>query len=42
MWKQSVWTSAISAAVASKYLKDAGLLVLPGAAPAVSGTPGIS
>ncbi|XP_076104633.1 dihydropteridine reductase-like [Mytilus galloprovincialis] len=41
MWKQSVWTSAISAAVASKYLKDGGLLVLPGAAPAVSGTPGM-
>ncbi|CAC5395982.1 QDPR [Mytilus coruscus] len=41
MWKQSVWTSAISAAVASKYLKDGGLLTLPGAAPAVSGTPGM-
>ncbi|KAK3607061.1 hypothetical protein CHS0354_039715 [Potamilus streckersoni] len=41
MWKQSVWTSAISANLAGKHLKDGGLITLPGAAPAVSGTPGM-
>ena len=40
MWKQSCWTSAISAAIAAKHLKEGGLLTLPGAAPAVGGTPG--
>lgn len=41
MWKQSVWTSAISAAIGANYLKDGGLLTLTGANPATSGTPGM-
>jgi len=41
MWKQSVWSSAISATVAAKHLKDDGLIVLPGAKPCVGGTPGM-
>lgn len=41
MWKQSVWTSSISAAVAAQYLKDGGLLALTGAKPALEGTPGM-
>ncbi len=42
MWKQSVWSSAISASVASKHLKaGGGCLVLPGAQPATDGTPGM-
>ncbi len=42
MWKQSVWSSAISAALAAGHLRDGGLLVLPGARPALSGTPGMA
>ena len=43
MWKQSVWSSLISAQLASKYLKEAGTLALPGAAAALdpAGTPGM-
>ena len=41
MWKQSVWSSTISAKVANKHLKSGGILVLPGAAPASAGTPGM-
>eukprot|EP00095_Tigriopus_kingsejongensis_P012096 maker-scaffold702_size109376-snap-gene-0.22 protein:Tk12096 transcript:maker-scaffold702_size109376-snap-gene-0.22-mRNA-1 annotation:"dihydropteridine reductase" len=41
MWKQSVWSSAISASLASKHLKDGGLILLPGAKPALEGTPGM-
>lgn len=41
MWKQSVWTSSISAAVAANYLKEGGLILLTGAKPALSGTPGM-
>jgi len=41
MWKQSVWSSAIAATLASKFLCEGGLLVLPGAEPAVGGTPGM-
>jgi len=41
MWKQSVWSSAISATLSAKHLKDGGLLVLPGAKPCVGGTPGM-
>lgn len=41
MWKQSVWTSSIAAALAAKYLKEGGILTLPGAAPCVKGTAGI-
>ena len=37
MWKQSVWSSSISAALAAKHLKVAGCLVLPGAQPALEG-----
>jgi len=41
MWKQSVWSSAISAAVAAAHLKAGGCLVLPGAKAALEGTPGM-
>jgi len=41
MWKQSVWTSSISAALSALYLKDGGLLALTGAKPALKGTPGM-
>ena len=41
MWKQSVWSSSISGSLAAKYLRDGGLLVLPGAKPATGGTPGM-
>ncbi len=41
MWKQSVWSSTISAALAAKHLKKDGLLVLPGAKPALGGTAGM-
>lgn len=41
MWKQSVWSSTISAALASKHLKAGGCLVLPGAQPALKGTAGM-
>ncbi|KAL5279407.1 QDPR family protein [Megaselia abdita] len=41
MWKQSVWTSSISAAVGAKYLKEGGLIALTGAKPALAGTPGM-
>lgn len=42
MWKQSVWSSLISASLASKYLKaNGGVLTLPGAAAALNATPGM-
>ena len=41
MWKQSVWPSLISAQLASRHLKDGGLLTLPGAQPGTSATPGL-
>ncbi|KAL4232090.1 hypothetical protein ACF0H5_009666 [Mactra antiquata] len=41
MWKQSVWTSSIAASVAAKYLKEGGLITLPGAQPALEGTAGM-
>lgn len=41
MWRQSVWTSAISATVASHHLKEGGVLALTGAKPALEGTPGM-
>nr|XP_022336092.1 exonuclease 3'-5' domain-containing protein 2-like [Crassostrea virginica] len=41
MWKQSVWTSSIAAALAAKYLKEGGVITLPGAAPCVGGTAGM-
>ncbi|KAG2388216.1 hypothetical protein C9374_001066 [Naegleria lovaniensis] len=39
MWKVSVQSSVLSALIASAHLKDGGLLVLPGAAGALSPTP---
>ncbi|TMS32741.1 hypothetical protein L596_000546 [Steinernema carpocapsae] len=41
MWKQSVWSSAISARIAAEHLKEGGIIQLTGAAPAVAGTPGM-
>uniref|UniRef100_A0A1I7YWP1 Dihydropteridine reductase n=1 Tax=Steinernema glaseri TaxID=37863 RepID=A0A1I7YWP1_9BILA len=41
MWKQSVWSSAISARIAAEHLKENGLIQLTGAAPALDGTPGM-
>ncbi|XP_014667497.1 PREDICTED: dihydropteridine reductase-like [Priapulus caudatus] len=41
MWKQSVWTSVISAHMASKHLKEGGTLVLTGAQAALEGTAGM-
>lgn len=40
MWKQSVWTSTISSHLATKHLKDGGLLTLSGARACLEGTPG--
>ncbi len=40
MWKQSVWSSCISASLAAKHLKPGGVILLPGAKPAMKGTPG--
>ncbi|XP_022192770.1 dihydropteridine reductase [Nilaparvata lugens] len=41
MWKQSVWSSVIAASIASNYLKEGGLVSLPGAKPALGPTPGM-
>lgn len=41
MWAQSVWSSTISAQAAATFLKEGGLLALPGAQPALNGTPGM-
>merc|ERR1739844_161229 len=41
MWKRSVWSSGISAALAAKHLKPSGCLILPGAQPALAGTAGM-
>ncbi|XP_033113416.1 dihydropteridine reductase-like [Anneissia japonica] len=41
MWKQSVWSSVLAAEIASKHLKDGGLLQLTGAQPALNGTAGM-
>lgn len=41
MWKQSVWTSVISAHLAANHLKDGGVLALTGAQPALTATPGM-
>lgn len=41
MWKQSVWTSTISSHLATKHLKEEGLLTLAGAKAGLSGTPGM-
>ena len=37
MWKQSVWSSVLASAIASKHLKEGGLLTLNGAKPALEG-----
>jgi dihydropteridine reductase len=42
MWRQSVWPASISAALATAHLREGGICVLPGAAPAVAGTPGMA
>jgi len=42
MWKSSVWPASISASLAAKHLKQGGMVVLPGAAPATDGTPGMA
>ncbi|KAL9918191.1 dihydropteridine reductase-like isoform 1-T4 [Glossina fuscipes fuscipes] len=39
MWRQSVWTSTISATIAANHLKPEGLLALTGAKLALEGTP---
>lgn len=39
-WKQSVWSSVITAQLSGTFLKEGGLVSLPGAAPALKGTPG--
>ncbi|KAL7631288.1 UNVERIFIED_CONTAM: hypothetical protein RMT77_018409 [Armadillidium vulgare] len=41
MWKQSVWSSQIAAQASGKYLKEGGIITLPGAQPALEGTPGM-
>ena len=42
MWKQSVWSSLITARLAAKFLAEDSLVVLPGAQPAqAGGTPGM-
>ncbi|XP_060575835.1 dihydropteridine reductase-like isoform X2 [Ruditapes philippinarum] len=41
MWKQSVVSSSIAASLAAKFLKEGGLLTLPGAQPALEGTAGM-
>jgi len=39
MWKQSVWSSTISATISSRFLKPGGVLTLTGADAALNGTP---
>lgn len=41
MIKQSLWSSVISASVASSFLREGGILTLTGAKPALSSTPGM-
>lgn len=41
MWQQSVWSSSIAASLAAKFLSKTGLITLPGADPALNGTPGM-
>jgi len=41
MWKQSVLSSVIATALATRFLKNGGLLTLPGAQPALEPTPGM-
>lgn len=39
MWRSSVWPSSISARLACEHLREGGVVVLPGAQPATTGTP---
>ncbi|KAK5641489.1 hypothetical protein RI129_010036 [Pyrocoelia pectoralis] len=41
MWRQSVWSSVISASIAASHLKEGGLLTLTGASAALGETPGM-
>lgn len=41
MWKQSVWSSTISAVIAAKHLQDGGVLSLTGAKAALEATSGM-
>ncbi|PSN34556.1 Dihydropteridine reductase [Blattella germanica] len=41
MWRQSVWSSTIAASIAAQFLKDGGMISLPGAKPALGSTPGM-
>lgn len=41
MWRQSVWSSLISAEIAAHHLRDGGILSLTGAKAALDGTPGM-
>lgn len=41
MWRQSVWSSTIAAAISARFLKDGGVLTLTGADAALNGTPGM-
>ena len=41
MWKQSVWSSIITANIAATHLNNGGVVTLPGALPAESGTSGM-
>jgi len=41
MWRQSVWSSSISATIGANHLNTGGLLTLTGADAALKGTPGM-
>lgn len=41
MWKQSVWSSAISATISANHMKEKGFLTLTGAKAALADTPGM-
>lgn len=41
MWKQSVWTSTICSHLATKHLREGGLLTLAGAKASLGPTAGI-
>ncbi|KAK7873319.1 hypothetical protein R5R35_011375 [Gryllus longicercus] len=41
MWRQSVWSSTIAAAIAAQHLKEGGMISLPGAKPALGPTSGM-
>lgn len=41
MWRSSVWPASISSSISTSHLVSGGMVVLPGAAAAVSPTPGM-